>query len=637
MTRPSCSSFLSTSSQPHVVVGGRLERRRRSGTGKSRSTGDDRDGDRGPLGSDLDLDLDLDSRPIGSDSAASLPSSTSTTTTTTATNGSNVYLSTKLCKECGGRRMIRTSAGFLPCPVCVPWSLRQEYVERSTSTLVTPSDLNDLKKALGMDGDAGDGEKQSDANGDDKRRKREVKMTEERRLAIQRGMQGRGPLPEDHRRRISEAVRERYKADPSLRQAGRPKKCSICGEEGHNKKTCPAVLVADGYVSSTNGAAASSASTSAVTSYLTSSTPSTSSTSSTSSTKRRRKPPTCSLCGQVGHRKTACPQNQGNQATNANTMRTKAVATPATRPSAIAFIESKSEAPRTPQTTFPLPTTTAASIDQAALAVRRAFADGVRLQTVEILLRDNEMSAWPGGIQQQFRVALPMIESLLMQLKSTAGLEGRITAEFLDETDCVGLWQSERLAAVVFPTAESIPALMKVGDALSGERLTLCVNPQWQLDGQIVSDLFFIGYEERRRSERFARSLETTYCLEQRRVLGCEVRIMRCYPGAWQVYAFVEGVRVDTKDGASSVTLRVPSANRSGEWRVLSTSEEARPTYERLVELLKAAEGGDWGRRSWLDRLMTTGHVGGSGRIADDVVKGAKDIITGEFVRTDDE
>ena len=614
MTRPSCSSFLSTSSQPHVVVGGRLERRRRPGTGKSRSKGDDRD---------LGLDLDPDCRPIGSDSAASSSSTSTTTTTTnttTAADGSNVYLSTKLCKECGGRRMIRTSAGFLPCPVCVPWSLRQEYVERSTSTLVTPSDLNELKKALGMDGDAADGEKQSDANGDDKRRKREVKMTEERRLAIQRGMQGRGPLPEDHRRRISAAVRERYKADPSLRQAGRPKKCSVCGEEGHNKKTCPAVLVADGYVSSTNGAAASSASTSSA---------------SRSSTKRRRKPPTCSLCGQVGHRKTACPQNQGNQATNA--MRTQAVATPATTPSAIAFIESKSEAPRTPQTTFPLPTTTAASIDQAALAVRRAFADGVRLQTVEILLRDNEMSAWPGGIQQQFRVALPMIESLLMQLKSTAGLEGRITAEFLDETDCVGLWQSERLAAVVFPTAESIPALMKVGDALSGERLTLCVNPQWQLDGQIVSDLFFIGYEERRRSERFARSLETTYCLEQRRVLGCEVRIMRCYPGAWQVYAFVEGVRVDTKDGASSITLRVPSANSSGEWRVLSTSEEARPTYERLVELLKAAEGGDWGRRSWLDRLMTTGHVGGSGRIADDVVKGAKDIITGEFLSPGEE
>ena len=34
---------------------------------------------------------------------------------------------------------------------------------------------------------------------------------------------------------------------------------------------------------------------------------------------------------------------------------------------------------------------------------------------------------------------------------------------------------------------------------------------------------------------------------------------------------------------------------------------------------------------------MTTGHVGGSGRIADDVVKGAKDIITGEFLSPGEE
>ena len=36
------------------------------------------------------------------------------------------------------------------------------------------------------------------------------------------------------------------------------------------------------------------------------------------------------------------------------------------------------------------------------------------------------------------RVAKPMVESLLLRLKESAGLEGRITAEFLDEGDCVG-------------------------------------------------------------------------------------------------------------------------------------------------------------------------------------------------------
>ena len=42
------------------------------------------------------------------------------------------------------------------------------------------------------------------------------------------------------------------------------------------------------------------------------------------------------------------------------------------------------------------------------------------------------------------RVAKPMIETLLLRLKQAADLSGRITAEFLDETDCVG----ERCAAL---------------------------------------------------------------------------------------------------------------------------------------------------------------------------------------------
>jgi hypothetical protein len=114
----------------------------------------------------------------------------------------------------------------------------------------------------------------------------------------------------------------------------------------------------------------------------------------------------------------------------------------------------------------------------AMQAVLRAWDDGIRRQAIELLLPQADASAeggWPGGIRQQFRcaspatatasslmlssthcslfvqqpaahppsrspcrVAKPMVELLLMRLKQYQGLAGRITAEFLDEGDCVG-------------------------------------------------------------------------------------------------------------------------------------------------------------------------------------------------------
>lgn len=74
-------------------------------------------------------------------------------------------------------------------------------------------------------------------------------------------------------------------------------------------------------------------------------------------------------------------------------------------------------------------------------AVLRAWDDGLRRQSVELLLPQataSEDGGWPGGIRQQFRVAKPMVEGLLVRLKAHRGLEGRITAELLDEGDCVG-------------------------------------------------------------------------------------------------------------------------------------------------------------------------------------------------------
>ncbi len=66
--------------------------------------------------------------------------------------------------------------------------------------------------------------------------------------------------------------------------------------------------------------------------------------------------------------------------------------------------------------------------------------------------------------------------------------QGRLEARWLDESDCVGAWQSDSLAAVVLPTADSLDALREIDADRGGRRLILVFNPQWQTDGQIVSD-----------------------------------------------------------------------------------------------------------------------------------------------------
>ena len=472
--------------------------------------------------------------------------------------------------------MIKSSAGYLPCPVCVPWSKRPDYVPKK---LISNTDLN-LKEY---------NTSEDDLNGSRKKERKPTVMTEERRLAIKQAMQNRGPLDREHRRKISNAVRERYATDPSLRQKGRRKKCGYCGEEGHNRKTCPHLS------SSTTVASVSNQKT----------------VQDGSNTKR--KPPRCSICGRVGHRKTSCPtltksEEETKPPVDVIFQNEKTTMSPLSQGPLLNVHESDARTTSVEDSKrrvlsqwplrslrgnevavsndgsilFPLPAHQDQCVEQAAIAVQRAWEDGIRRQNLELLIPQENAAidgGWPGGIKQQFRVALPMVEALLLSLKSVQGLEGRITAEFLDETDCVGAWQSEKLSAVLFPTAETIPSLQRIDDALSGRRLSLIINPQWQLNGQVVSDFGFGN--QRIQSEKFINSLEYVYCLERIRIMGDEVRVLRCYPGKWQVYWM----------GSSAKESK------------LLAVEENKPAYDRLVELLKS-DRDTRASKSWFDRFL---------------------------------
>lgn len=60
------------------------------------------------------------------------------------------------------------------------------------------------------------------------------------------------------------------------------------------------------------------------------------------------------------------------------------------------------------------------------------------------------------------------------------------------------------------------------------------------------------------------------------RVLGDDVRILRCYPGQWQVHY------VPPPPQAPGTRSEPP---------VLLSCEDGKPTFQRLIELLKAVRG----------------------------------------------
>ena len=87
-----------------------------------------------------------------------------------------------------------------------------------------------------------------------------------------------------------------------------------------------------------------------------------------------------------------------------------------------------------------------------------------------------------------------------------------------------------QIALLLFATAETLPTLRSMAER--EDRPLLLLNPQWQ-PGQVVSD-FGIG-AGRRAAEEFVASFASVYDVKTMRMRGEEVRILRCYPGDWQV------------------------------------------------------------------------------------------------------
>lgn len=228
-----------------------------------------------------------------------------------------------------------------------------------------------------------------------------------------------------------------------------------------------------------------------------------------------------------------------------------------------------------------LPISPADQADQAAASVERAWRSGATRATLRLLLPvtgGTDLDDWPGGIRQQGEVAIPLIERMLATLKKVDGLQGPLTASVLDRFEAVGSWANDNLAAVMFPTAETLKtcvAFADARDAVTG--LTLLVNPQWQLQGNLVSD-FGIG-PWRAAAEKNVNSFTLAYALDALRVSGDDVRLLYLTGAGWSVWLLADGRETLLADGLAG-----------------------RPTVAQVTDLLRATPGTAAGA-SLVDRL----------------------------------
>lgn len=186
----------------------------------------------------------------------------------------------------------------------------------------------------------------------------------------------------------------------------------------------------------------------------------------------------------------------------------------------------------------PLPQKPADIIDQAFTSCSRAYEDGILRQRVELvlpLIGATDLDDWPGGIRQQFKAALPMVESLVKRLKQLPGLQGPLKARIIDDGDAVGEWVGENLALMLFPTAETLNDLRRLVDDLAHpNRLVLIVNPQWTTKGQLVPD-FGIFPWQRQAATEVVSAFSDAYAVQNLRINGDYCTWLYTHPQGWQV------------------------------------------------------------------------------------------------------
>mmetsp|Transcript_19148 Transcript_19148/g.22136 ORF Transcript_19148/g.22136 Transcript_19148/m.22136 type:complete len:405 (-) Transcript_19148:174-1388(-) len=220
-----------------------------------------------------------------------------------------------------------------------------------------------------------------------------------------------------------------------------------------------------------------------------------------------------------------------------------------------------------------VPQTIEEQSNQAALAIERAFQDGITRQTVRLaLVKEDtfitpEEEEWPGGTKQMYREAgRPLTEALLSEIRATAKdiqteKEKKSGKEsFVPQIKTQDIWDFDGSAiitaeaaqgpsgdvqALVFPNTDVkyLNDISQINEQVGKERLFLLINPFWR---NVESWGFnILAPNAKRKAQEVIfdcvnGGFQETYVLSRFSVRGEDCVALKVYPNDWQLFAYYD-------------------------------------------------------------------------------------------------
>lgn len=222
-----------------------------------------------------------------------------------------------------------------------------------------------------------------------------------------------------------------------------------------------------------------------------------------------------------------------------------------------------------------VPESPAAMVRAAAGAVRAARERGESRLIVRLIVPTDpafdqpaDLDPWPGGLKQQYPIALGLARELMSAAVGCAA--DAVSDQVVDAEDACGLLNAQAASAaddaacLLFPGPDQLTALEKM-DAAAGDRLLVLINPQFR---RLCSPL---GAARRRAAATFFdRGYVTAFAFEEFAARGEDVKLVGTLAGGWRAFVFLH------------------DADSSGQPLFGGEARPTRPTYEELERAINA-------------------------------------------------